>query len=140
MNKAIKVLQEKVTEFEGMQTYFSNELLKHKHATADQNEIQRLNIGKQHAIEVVNECLEAISKLEPATATTETFMDRLIAERDQLSDRLLKLEVFLSDKENAAKISGPTQVAMLIEQHHHMFKYLNILDKRIEDLAPKESN
>ena len=81
-----------------------------------------------------------LEEAEPKTATTETFMDRLIAERDQLSDRLLKLEVFLSDKENATKISGPTQVAMLIEQHHHMFKYLNILDKRIEDLAPKESN
>ena len=81
-----------------------------------------------------------LEEAEPKTATTETFMDRLIAERDQLCDKLLKLEGFLSDKENAAKISGQTQVAMLIEQHQHMFKYLNILDKRIEDLAPKESN
>lgn len=81
-----------------------------------------------------------LEEAEPKTAPTETFFDRLIAERDQLCDKLLKLEGFLSDKENAAKISGQTQVAMLIEQHQHMFKYLNILDKRIEDLAPKESN
>ena len=78
---------------------------------------------------------EIIGIVDPAP--TETFMDRLIAERDQLQDRHTKLEAFLSDKEKATKISGPTQVAMLIEQYQHMFKYLNILDERILDLQVK---
>lgn len=139
MNKAIKVLQEKVTEFEGMQTYFSNELLKHKHATADQNEIQRLNIGKQHAIEVVNECLEAISKLESATATTETFMDRLIAERDQLKDRFFKLTQFLESGTAKEKV-GARQFEMLKAQQSFMDGYLLVLNDRIDNLQPKDVN
>lgn len=74
---------------------------------------------------------------EVTNVKAETFMDRLIAERDQLSDRLLKLEGFLSNKEKATNISGPTQVAMLIEQYQHMAKYLNVLDQRIDNLATR---
>jgi len=74
---------------------------------------------------------------EVTNVKAETFMDRLIAERDQLSDRLLKLEGFLSNEAKATEISGPTQVAMLIEQYQHMAKYLNVLDQRIDNLATR---
>jgi len=74
---------------------------------------------------------------EKSYKISETFIDRLIAERDQLSDRLIKLEGFLSNKTKATEISGPTQVAMLIEQYQHMAKYLNVLDQRIDDLASR---
>lgn len=74
---------------------------------------------------------------EVTNVKVETFIDRLLAERDQLSDRLIKLEGFLSNKTKATEISGPTQVAMLIEQYQHMAIYLNILDKRIDNLATR---
>ena len=63
MQKAIKVLQDKINKCENMKTWFSNELLKHQHVTADQMEVQRLKIGQQEAIDVSKECFDAIGML-----------------------------------------------------------------------------
>lgn len=63
MQKAIKVLQDKINECENMKAFFDKELLKHQHATADQTEVQRLTIGKQEAIDVSKECFDAIGML-----------------------------------------------------------------------------
>lgn len=63
MQKAIKVLQDKINECENMTNWFTQELLKHQHATADQMEVQRLKIGKQEAIDVSKGCFDAIGML-----------------------------------------------------------------------------
>lgn len=63
MQKAIKVLQDKINECENMKTWFETELSKLQYATADQMEVQRLTIGKQEAIEVSKECFDAIGML-----------------------------------------------------------------------------
>ena len=63
MQKAIKVLQDKINECENMKTWFEKELLKHQHATADQMEVQRLKIGQQEAIDVGKECFDAVGAL-----------------------------------------------------------------------------
>lgn len=69
----------------------------------------------------------------------ETFYDRLLKERDELSDKLTKLEGFLSNPEKVKQISGEIQFELLVEQSVHMTSYLNILDERIIDLETKSS-
>jgi hypothetical protein len=61
----------------------------------------------------------------------ETFLDRLQKERDELSDKHVKLEAFLSNKEKAIQISGQAQYNLLLKQSHFMNEYLNILDHRL---------
>ena len=120
----------------------------------DLKQAAMVSFSGEELLEFINGLPEKVSRedieqtiyqavLQGKSATTvlevkaETFIDRLIAERDQLSDRLLKLEGFLSNKTKATEISGPTQVAMLIEQYQHMAKYLNVLDQRIDNLASR---
>jgi hypothetical protein len=61
----------------------------------------------------------------------ETFLDRLQKERDELSDKHVKLEAFISNKEKAIQISGQAQYDLLMKQSHFMNEYLNILDHRL---------
>jgi hypothetical protein len=61
----------------------------------------------------------------------ETFLDRLQKERDELSDKLVKLEAFLSNKEKTIQISGQAQYDLLCNQSYFMNEYLNILDHRL---------
>jgi len=70
----------------------------------------------------------------PATATTETFFDRLVRERDELKDKVEKLTSFLSDKEKAIKISGELQWLFLHRQLSYMGQYLGVLNERIDHL------
>jgi hypothetical protein len=63
--------------------------------------------------------------------STETFLDRLQKERDELSDKLVKLEAFISNKQKAIQISGQSQYDLLLKQSHFMNEYLNILDHRL---------
>jgi hypothetical protein len=72
--------------------------------------------------------------LEPAEPATETFMDRLIRERDELQDKLTKLESFLANKTKAIEISGMEQYNLLIKQVDVMYDYLAILNERINKL------
>jgi hypothetical protein len=72
--------------------------------------------------------------LEPAEPATETFMDRLIRERDELQDKLTKLEAFLANKTKAIEISGMDQYNLLIKQVDVMYDYLAILNERINKL------
>jgi hypothetical protein len=72
--------------------------------------------------------------LEPAEPATETFMDRLIRERDELQDKLTKLEAFLANKTKAIEISGMEQYNLLIKQVDVMYDYLAILNERINKL------
>jgi tetrahydromethanopterin S-methyltransferase subunit B len=64
----------------------------------------------------------------------EKFMDRLIQERDELQEKLTKLEAFLANKAKAIEISGMDQYNLLIKQVDVMYDYLIILNERINKL------
>lgn len=65
--------------------------------------------------------------------TQNTFIDRLVAERTELADKLDKLESFLA-KEDAKDKVGDYQFTKLNEQKYFMIKYMMILDDRIANL------
>ena len=71
------------------------------------------------------------------TKVEETFLDRLRKEKDELQDKYDKLDTFLNKDDASIKV-GYTQYNLLINQKIVMEKYLEILDKRIEDLDSKE--
>ena len=60
------------------------------------------------------------------------WKDRVKAEYDVLDESLTKLRAFLDDEDEAIKIAGEVQVAMLWEQKDAMEKYLQILGQRLE--------
>lgn len=63
MEKAIKVLEEKVTECNNMEEWFTEELSKRQHQMADQSEVQKLSLGLRNTIDTRKECQEAIDHL-----------------------------------------------------------------------------
>lgn len=67
----------------------------------------------------------------------ETFFDRLVKERDELADKILKLESFLANQEKAIEISGHKQYEYLCLQKEHMAEYYGVLCERIEDIESK---
>jgi len=60
------------------------------------------------------------------------WKDRVKAEYDALDESLTKLRAFLDDEDEAIRIAGEAQVAMLWEQKDAMEKYLQILGQRLE--------
>ena len=65
----------------------------------------------------------------------EAFVERLIAEKDELSGRLSKLNEFMSDMKFLDLDS--TNQLLLIDQQYHMTQYLEILKKRINYVTSK---
>jgi len=61
-------------------------------------------------------------------------MERLIQERDELQDKVTKLEAFLANKDKAIEISGQEQYRLLLDQAHHMDCYLATVNERINKL------
>lgn len=77
------------------------------------------------------------SPVEPFNKTyklSETFLDRLHIERDELNERCQKLDAFISIgfDELAGKV-GSKQAALLILQCSFMKNYLEVLEARIID-------
>lgn len=72
---------------------------------------------------------------EKAYKPSETFLDRLYIERDELNERFSALDSFL-DKGYSYVIDkvGALQASLLISQHMCMSGYLNILNSRILDI------
>lgn len=67
---------------------------------------------------------------------SETFVDRLNIERDELVEKIKKLESAISKRDFISKV-GITQYELLYQQLTHMNKYLEILEKRL-NLLNKE--
>jgi hypothetical protein len=65
----------------------------------------------------------------------ETFLDRLIKEKNELAEKLDKLTSFLNNKEKAISISGHKQYEYLCLQKDVMAEYHDILVDRIRDLG-----
>ena len=66
---------------------------------------------------------------------TDSFLDRLQIELEELAARINGLNVFISKGFDYMSIKvGHEQASMLIKQHTVMSVYYDILEKRIEDL------
>lgn len=94
------------------------------------NTICKLLEAKQH----LGNYIDGIEEQEEPPATTETFLERLVKEKDELDSKLNKLNSFLSNKPKAIQISGQEQYTFLIHQADIMADYLTILNKRINNL------
>lgn len=98
---------------------------------ADESKEKQANAWRETAKKAFDE----INKVKPATAPEpvkeETFLDRLIQERDELREKYTRLHSFLLDKQKAIDIVGKEQHTLLVQQLHHMDAYASILDRRI---------
>lgn len=70
---------------------------------------------------------------EKAYKPSETVLDRLKIERDELKERIEKIEALLGNEinEGVKKAGGVPQAALLIIQRSHMVNYLDVLETRI---------
>ena len=73
---------------------------------------------------------------ERAYRPSETFLDRLRIERDEVKTRFEGLQRYLANKgfDTIADQVGAHQAALLLMQHTFMKEYVNILEVRIEDI------
>lgn len=69
----------------------------------------------------------------------EVFQFRLLNERDELKERLAKLEKALLANKFRLKV-GQRQYNLMIKQCRHMKGYLSTLEERIKDLGIDDSN
>lgn len=77
---------------------------------------------------------------EKAYKPSDTVLDRLKIEYDELKERIENIEALLGNEisEGVKKAGGVPQAALLIIQRSHMVNYLDVLDTRI-DLMEKET-
>ena len=77
---------------------------------------------------------------EKAYKPSDTVLDRLKIERNELRERIEKLEDFIGqDFSEAAEKAGSLQAALLVCQRSYMVNYLDVLETRI-DLMEKETD
>ena len=75
---------------------------------------------------------------EQTYRTSETFLDRLKIEYDEVSDRLAGLSRFLDKNvEEVADQIGIAQTTLLYAQRSYMKEYADILSERIEIIEEK---
>ena len=76
---------------------------------------------------------------EKAYKPSDTVLDRLKIERNELRERIEKLEDFIGvDFSEAAKKVGHYQAALLIIQRGYMVNYLDVLETRIDLMEEKK--
>ena len=79
------------------------------------------------------------SVFEEAYKPSDTVLDRLKIERNELRERIEKLEDFIGlNFSEAAEKAGSLQAALLVCQRSYMVNYLDVLETRI-DLIEKET-
>ena len=79
------------------------------------------------------------SVFEEAYKPSDTVLDRLKIERNELRERIEKLEDFIElNFSEAAEKAGSLQAALLVCQRSYMVNYLDVLETRI-DLMKKET-
>lgn len=77
---------------------------------------------------------------EKAYKPSDTVLDRLKIERNELRERIEKLEDFIGlNFSEAAEKAGSLQAALLVCQRSYMVNYLDVLETRI-DLMEEKSN
>lgn len=69
---------------------------------------------------------------EQAYKVADTFVDRLIIERDELNERLNKLRQFIESPKFVEIVTDEYQRLLLSKQESRMHEYLEILNERIK--------
>ena len=69
---------------------------------------------------------------EEAYKVSDTFLDRLIIEREELSERLSKLRQFIESPKFLEVVKDKYQRLLLSKQESSMHEYLEILEERIK--------
>ena len=69
---------------------------------------------------------------EEAYKASDTFLDRLIIEREELSERLSKLRQFIESPKFLEVVKDEYQRQLLFKQESSMHEYLEILEERIK--------
>lgn len=69
---------------------------------------------------------------EQAYKVADTFVDRLLIERDELNERLNKLRQFIESPKFVDIVTDEYQRLLLSKQESSMHEYLEILNERIE--------
>lgn len=71
---------------------------------------------------------------EEAYKCCDTFLDRLMIEQEELSDKLQKLRQFIESPKFEELVKDNYQRLLLVKQENYMHEYLEILDERIRVL------
>lgn len=69
---------------------------------------------------------------EQAYKVADTFVDRLLIERDELNERLNKLRQFIESPKFVEIVTDEYQRLLLSKQESRMHEYLGILNERIK--------
>lgn len=69
---------------------------------------------------------------EQAYKVADTFVDRLLIERDELNERLNKLRQFIESPKFVEIVTNEYQRLLLSKQESRMHEYLEILNERIK--------
>lgn len=69
---------------------------------------------------------------EKAYKVADTFVDRLLIERDELNERLNKLRQFIESPKFVEIVTDEYQSLLLSKQESRMHEYLEILNERIK--------
>ena len=69
---------------------------------------------------------------EQAYKVADTFVDRLLIERDELNERLNKLRQFIESPKFVEIVTDEYQRLLLSKQESRMHEYLEILNERIK--------
>ena len=69
---------------------------------------------------------------EQAYKVANTFVDRLLIERDELNERLNKLRQFIESPKFVEIVTDEYQRLLLSKQESRMYEYLEILNERIK--------
>ena len=78
---------------------------------------------------------------EKAYKPSDTVLDRLKIERNELRERIEKLEDFIGlNFSEAAEKAGSLQAALLVCQRSYMVNYLDVLETRIDILENDNKN
>ena len=79
------------------------------------------------------------SVFDEAYKPSDTVLDRLKIERNELRERIEKLEDFIEqDFSEATKKAGSLQAALLVCQRSYMVNYLDVLQARIDLMEQKK--
>ena len=109
-----------------------------KHTSRDENVDTNMDELNAAVGEVHNEQMDLIIRQwrNPAVPAKpeETFIDRLHREKNELSEKIAKLDEFLNGNPIPENVSQK-QVALMTNQFNHMCEYYNDLRARLEDLG-----
>lgn len=74
---------------------------------------------------------ENCNNLKDCCMSSDTPFFRLVEEKRELDEKIVKLNAFLKNEEKASKIAGWVQVGQMREQLDVMLRYSGILNTRI---------